>query len=101
MLLATAKLPQLINLAAIQISILLAIHLPFALIAAATYWLLLTDADINYYLTFWPPKFWLAVSIGSLLVVIASVVQLAFVFSLLLAMPWLVLGNASAWKRSA
>ncbi len=96
MFLATAKLPQLIKLAAIQIGILLAINIPLALLAAATYWLLLTDADINYYLTFWPPKFWLAVSIGSLLVVIASVVQLAFVFRWFLAMPWLVIGNASA-----
>lgn len=96
MLLATAKLPQLVKLAAIQIGILLAINVPFALIAAVTYWLLLTDADINYYLTFWPPKFWLAVSIGSLLVVIASIVQLAFIFRWFLAMPWLVVGNAGA-----
>ncbi len=98
MFLATAKLPQLMKLASIQISILLAIHIPLALIAAATYWLLLTDADINYYLTFWPPKFWLAVSIGSLLVVIGSVVQLAFVFRWFLAMPCLVIGNASAME---
>ncbi len=96
MLLATAKLPQLMKLAAIQISILLVINLPLVLVAAATYWLLLTDADINYYLTFWPPKFWLAVSIGGLLVVIAGVVQLAFVFRWFLAMPWMVIGNASA-----
>lgn len=96
MLLATAKLPQLMQLAAIQISILLAINVPFVLIAAATYWLLLTDADINYYLTFWPPKFWLAVSIGSVLVVIASVIQLTFIFRWFLALPWLLVGNASA-----
>ncbi len=90
------------KLAAIQISILLVINLPLVLVAAATYWLLLTDADINYYLTFWPPKFWLAVSIGGLLVVIAGVVQLAFVFRWFLAMPWMVVGNASALlKRSA
>ncbi len=64
MLLATARLPQLMQLASIQIGILLVINVPFVLVAAAAYWLLLTDADINYYLTFWPPKFWLAVSIA-------------------------------------
>ncbi len=65
MLRAMAKLPRILQLAAIQISIMIAVTAPFLLVAAATYWLLLSDADINYYLTYWPPKFVWAIGIGS------------------------------------
>lgn len=35
--------------------------LPFLLVGGAIFWMLLTDHDINFYLTAKPPKFWLAV----------------------------------------
>ncbi|MCC6510807.1 MAG: glycerophosphoryl diester phosphodiesterase membrane domain-containing protein, partial [Pirellulaceae bacterium] len=93
---ALAKLPKIMQLATIQIAIMLAVTAPFLLIAGATYRLLLTDADINYYLTHWPPKFWLAIGIGVSLVVTASIIHLLFVFRWFLALPWLLVGKANA-----
>lgn len=41
---------------------------PFLALAGLTYWMLLTQQDINYYWTVRPTEFWLAVSIGGVLV---------------------------------
>ncbi len=99
MLRAMAKLPSILQLAAIQISIMIAVTAPFLLVAAATYWLLLSDADINYYLTYWPPKFVWAIGIGIVLAVAVCIVHLLFVFRWFLSLPWLLLGNVSAVRR--
>ncbi len=104
MLRAMAKLPRILQLAAIQISIMIAVTAPFLLVAAATYWLLLSDADINYYLTYWPPKFVWAIGIGVVLAVAVGIIHLLFVFRWFLSLPWLLLGNVSAvqaLRRSA
>ena len=101
---AVAKLPQIMQLAAIQTAMMLGITVPFLLIAACTYWTLLSDADINFYLTYWPPKFWLAVGMGIVLAVFASILQLLIVFRWFLSLPWLLIGNLSpieSLRRSA
>ena len=41
---------------------------PFLGLGALSYWLLLAGTDINFYLTERPPRFWIAVVIGSVLV---------------------------------
>lgn len=49
--------------------------LPFLAVGGAVYWLMLTDHDINYYLTEKPPKFYAACGmIGSLLAVMIVLV---------------------------
>lgn len=46
--------------------------LPFLAVGGLLFWLLLTDHDINFYLSTKPPKFWLAVgSIGFILATLA------------------------------
>lgn len=59
--------PRLFGLAVLQTSLAIVMALPFLGLAAATYWLLLADADINYYLTERPPRFWIALTIGIVL----------------------------------
>ncbi len=49
--------------------------IPFLAAGGAIFWLLLTDHDINFYLTHKPPKFWIAVTlIGSILAVMATLI---------------------------
>lgn len=54
----------------------LLIALPVAALAGLTYWLLLSGADINYFLATRPPRFIAAVSIGVVLVLIGGGVWL-------------------------
>ena len=60
-------LPKLLWMAVIQTLVGLVLLAPFLLLAGLTYWILLTDADINFYLANRPPKFILAIAIGVLL----------------------------------
>ncbi len=59
--------------------------LPFAAIAAVVAWWTLTEYDINYYLTFQPPSFWVAVVLIGLIV---------------LALAWVLIRRLSAWALS-
>ena len=63
---------------------------PFALAAGAVYLLLLTDYDINYYLTFKPPEFRLALAVAGLLVAALAVVIVRLVSGWLYALPLLL-----------
>jgi glycerophosphoryl diester phosphodiesterase len=56
--------PSLFVMAAAQTVLLMVAAIPFLGLAALTYWLLLSSADINFYLAERPPKFWVAVTIG-------------------------------------
>ncbi|MEM7088657.1 MAG: glycerophosphodiester phosphodiesterase family protein [Pseudomonadota bacterium] len=56
--------------------------LPFAIVAGGIAWWTLTEYDINYYLTFHPPSFWIAV------VLIGTVV---------LVMVWVLIRRLSSW----
>ncbi len=76
------RLPRLIALAILQTVISLIVAIPILVIGAFVYWLLLSDADINYYLANRPPKFILAIVIGLLLLAIA------FVFAAYLITRW-------------
>jgi glycerophosphoryl diester phosphodiesterase len=60
---------------------------PFLVIAGLTYWGLLTEYDINYYLQKRPPTFWIAVGIGATLAVILVSVLLRLLTSWLFALP--------------
>jgi len=62
-----AAAPRLLGLALVQVSLALAAAVPFVGLAALVYWLLVSEADINYYLDARPPRFWLAAAIGAVL----------------------------------
>ena len=61
------RLPELIRLGILQAACYGAVCLPFAGGAALTYWLLLGDRDINYYLTFRPWNWYVALAICGVL----------------------------------
>lgn len=61
------ELPRVLLMAAIQTTVALLCISPFLILAWLTYWFLLSDADINFYLANKPPKFLTAVGIGVIL----------------------------------
>jgi glycerophosphoryl diester phosphodiesterase len=61
------RLPELIRLGILQAACYGAACLPFAGGAALTYWLLLGDRDINYYLTFRPWNWYVALAVCGVL----------------------------------
>jgi len=63
------------------------VTVPFAAIAAFTYVTLLTNHDINFYLTDRPPAFYVAAAIAVVLVVLLGVVYLRLATGWLLALP--------------
>ena len=71
--LVLARLPQLLGFALRFVLRVLIMVLPFAAVAALIAWWTLTEYDINYYLTFHPPAFWVAVVLIGLLVLVLGV----------------------------
>ncbi|MEW2917868.1 glycerophosphodiester phosphodiesterase [Ruegeria sp. ANG10] len=80
-----SRLPALFGFAVRFVLRVLLLVLPFAVVAALIAWWTLTEYDINYYLTFHPPSFWVAV------VLIGAVV---------LIMAWMLIRRLSAWALS-
>ncbi len=73
LLFVAVKAGQLLRLTSRVVARLGIIAIPFLAVGAGIFWLMLTDHDINFYLTHKPPKFWVACSlIGLLLLVMAS-----------------------------
>lgn len=70
--LVLGRLSALLSFAALFVLRVLILVAPFAAVAGVIAWWTLTEYDINYYLTFHPPSFWVAVvSIGAVLLVLA------------------------------
>ncbi len=68
-----AKAPGLLQLTSRVVAKLGIRAVPFLAVGGAVFWLLLTDHDINFYLTHKPPAFWIACSlIGSVLFLMAA-----------------------------
>ncbi|WP_170469095.1 glycerophosphodiester phosphodiesterase family protein [Ruegeria arenilitoris] len=80
-----SRLPALFGFAVRFVLRVLVLIVPFAAVSALIAWWTLTEFDINYYLTFQPPSFWLAV------VMIGAVV---------LVMAWVLIRRLSAWALS-
>jgi glycerophosphoryl diester phosphodiesterase len=76
-------LPKLLGLSLLQVGLVLLAVLPFALLGALTWWLLLSGSDINYYLAEKPVKFYVAAGIGGVLALGLAVVLI------LLSVRWL------------
>ena len=66
---AVSKIPNLLGLALLQTVITLVVLIPFGVVGGVTYKVLLSQYNINYYLTNVPPEFTLAAIIGVVLVV--------------------------------
>ncbi len=77
-----SRLPALFGFAARLILRVLALALPFVAVAGVIAWWMLTEYDINYYLTFHPPSFWVAVVLIGFVVV---------------AMAWVLIRRLSGW----
>ena len=92
----TARRVKKIYLFAIRLVIrVLIIVLPFLAVGGAITWFLLTDYDINYYLTEKPPVFLFAASIIGLLLLTMIVVLLKKLLSWSLALPLLLFTDTS------
>jgi glycerophosphoryl diester phosphodiesterase len=83
----TMRLPRLMGYAARLILRLLVVILPFAALIGLVAWMLLTEFDINYYLTFHPPEFIRAIVIIALIA-----------FCLLCVLLYLFVGWALAFQ---
>ncbi len=77
-----SRLPALFGFAARLVLRIILLILPFAAVAALIAWWTLTEYDINYYLTFHPPSFWIAVALIGVVV---------------LVMAWVLIRKLSAW----
>ncbi|NDW45256.1 glycerophosphodiester phosphodiesterase [Ruegeria sp. PrR005] len=66
------RLRALLSFAVLFILRLLLLIAPFAALAGLVAWWKLTDYDINYYLTFHPPEFWVAVVLIGLIVLLLA-----------------------------
>jgi glycerophosphoryl diester phosphodiesterase len=88
--------PRLFGLAVLQTSVAIVVALPFLGLAAVTYWLLLTGADINYYLDARPPRFWIAVAIGIVLGIGCTMSTVWFFLRWALAVPACVLDGQTS-----
>ncbi|GAA6159299.1 glycerophosphodiester phosphodiesterase [Ruegeria sp. HU-ET01832] len=80
-----SRLPALFGFAVRFVLRVLLLVVPFAAVAAVISWWTLTEYDINYYLTFRPPSFLVAVGL------IGAVV---------LVMAWVLIRRLSAWALS-
>ncbi len=76
------RLPALFGFAARFILRVLVLALPFVAVAGVIAWWTLTEYDINYYLTFHPPSFWVAVGLIGLVV---------------LCLAWILIRRLSSW----
>ncbi|MBB3209470.1 glycerophosphoryl diester phosphodiesterase [Rhodopirellula rubra] len=74
---------------------LLLVLLPFAVVAGVTYVTLLSNYDINYYLTEKPPVFIAAVCVGGMLLAVLGAILLRAFTGWLFALPLLLFENVS------
>ncbi len=100
------ELPRVLLMAAIQTTFALLCITPFLILAWMTYWFLLSDADINYYLANKPPKFLTAVGIGVILG-LCSVSVLGWLLlkwfhalpRLIFERPWVISCLGQSWQE--
>jgi len=101
------RLPKLTRLGILQAACYAAVCLPFAAGAALTYWLLLGDRDINYYLTFRPWNWYVALSIGGVLGTVCVFLVTWMLVRWLFTVPAVVFEKATplgamrmSWRRT-
>ncbi|MXU66509.1 glycerophosphodiester phosphodiesterase [Oceanomicrobium pacificus] len=87
--------PRLIGFTARLVLRVLALAAPFALAAFLVALFLLTDYDINYYLTAHPPAFWLAVALIVPILTLGAIVLVRKLLAWTLALPLTLFGLAT------
>ena len=93
---ASAKIVQIVRVTGRLVARVLLVAAPFLIVAGLTYIKLLTEYDINYYLTERPPEFMLALGIGGLIAVTLSVIMLRLVTNWFFALPLVLFGEVDA-----
>lgn len=73
----------------------LAIALPFLAVAGAIYWLVLTEHDINYYLSRKPPEFWAAGAAIGVAMLAMTVILVRCLARWSLSLPFLLFAGKS------
>jgi glycerophosphoryl diester phosphodiesterase len=84
------QLPRLFNLAIRQVAWFALLGAPFVAVAGITAAVLLSRQDVNYYLHAKPPSFWVAVSIGGLMLLGVAIVAVVLYVRWLFAVPLLL-----------
>jgi len=84
---ALKSLPAMLDLAARQVAIYALVAAPAAGLMAATYFTLLSEHDVNYYLAQRPPAFWAALAIGGVAAGAAALVGAILYLRWILAVP--------------
>jgi glycerophosphoryl diester phosphodiesterase len=87
---ALGRLLRIVQLGAVQAALLALVVLPLALLAFLTYRILLTDHDIYFYLNDRPPVFWLAASIGLVLLLAVFAIGMVLYVRWAFALPILL-----------
>jgi glycerophosphoryl diester phosphodiesterase len=90
------KTLRVVQLGAVKLALLALTFVPFVLLAALTYGIFLSRHDINYYLTDRPPVFWIAGSIGVLLLLAAFVTGMVLYVRWAFALPILLFEDPAA-----
>jgi glycerophosphoryl diester phosphodiesterase len=96
LLAAVRKTFRVAQLGAIKAALLALTFVPFVLLAALTYVVLLSGHDIYFYLRVRPPVFWLAAGVGVLLLLAALAVGTVLYVRWALALPILLFEGGSA-----
>ncbi len=84
------SLPAIVKLGAIAVSVLTLVMVPFVLLAVLTHAVLLSEYDIYFYVKVRPLAFWLAASVGGLLLVVALAVLVWLIARWAFALPILL-----------
>jgi glycerophosphoryl diester phosphodiesterase len=87
--------PRLFRLAALLLARVVLHSIPFVLVAALVYQSLLSDYDINYYLTVKPPEWNLAILLGGLIAVAWGIYLLWLFIGWIFCLPLLLLKRIS------
>ena len=91
-------LPALIRLGLLQAAVYLAAGIPFGFAIGLTYWLLLKEYDLYFYLNVQPASWWIAVSIVGVLLAAYLLLTFWFYIRWLFSIPILVFENAGAME---
>ncbi len=84
-----------------MIGLILLLAAPFLALVGATYLFLLTEYDINFYLTFKPPQFWTAVGIAIVVMAVLSVLLLRMISGWFYALQLLLFEDVSPGRALA
>ncbi len=92
---AWARSRDVLLLIARVVAIVLMTAAPFLLMGGVAFLVLLTEHDINYYLTFKPPRFWVAVGVIGLILIGLVIVLLRLLLGWILALPMVLFDQQS------